>query len=256
MEENTMNGDVNTIEGVEGQVLEQVVEPEQIGNAEVSVTEGQPIDDAKKFQSMYDKRTAEYEKLNNEVEELRKYRQLGEVLEKRPDVVEAMRNTLSGNKVDNQPQPQAQELNEDSFDPWEAYYKPGSPSYEMRVNQEKALVNDAVQQQFSGLQQQMAVNNLRQDLSSKYGFEDPKMADDFIQFATTPREELPLDLLVDVYRRYQGGEEKVSQNLQAVQRTRNIAPTAGVVQGAAPEKPKELDDVWSGVMGASRNTQI
>ena len=253
--ENTMNGEVNTIEGVEGQVLEQVVEPENIGEPQVSGTEEQPIDDAKKFQSMYDKRTAEYEKLNSEVAELRKYRQLGEVLEKRPDVVEAMRNTLSGNKVNNEPQkPEA--VNEDSFDPWEAYYKPGSPSYEMRVGQEKALVNEAVQQQFSGLQQQMAVNNLKQDLTNKYGFDDPRMADDFIQFATTPREELPLDLLVDVYRRHKGGEEKVSQNLEAVQRTRNIAPTAGVVQGAAPEKPNEFEDVWNGVMGASRNTQI
>mgnify|MGYP003116334582 FL=1 len=250
-----MNGDVNTIEGVEGQVLEQAVEPENVGEPQVSGTEEQPIDDAKKFQSMYDKRTAEYEKLNAEVEELRKYRQLGEVLEKRPDVVEAMRNTLSGNQASNEKkQPEA--VNEDSFDPWEAYYKPGSPSYEMRVNQEKALVNEAVQQQFSGIQQQMAVNNLRQDLTNKYGFEDPKMADDFIQFATTPREELPLDLLVDVYRRHRGGEEKVSQNLEAVQKTRNIAPTAGVVQGAAPEKPNELEDVWTGVMGASRNTQI
>ena len=256
MEDNTMNGEVNTIEGVEGQVLEQVVEPEQVGNPEVSGTEEQPIDEAKKFQSMYDKRTAEYEKLNSEVEELRKYRQLGEVLEKRPDVVEAMRSTLSGNKVSNQQEPKAQELTEDSFDPWEAYYKPGSPSYEMRVNQEKALVNEAVQQQFSGLQQQMAVNNLRQDLTNKYGFEDPAMADDFINFATTPREELPLELLVDVYRKHKGGEQKVSQNLEAVQRTKNIAPTAGIVQGAAPEKPKEIEDVWSGIMGASRNTNI
>jgi len=252
--EDTMNGEVTTIEGVEGEVLEQVVEPEQVGGEPAQEVGEQPIDDAKKFQSMYDKRTAEYEKLNYEVEELRKYKQLGEVLEKRPDVVDAMRNTLSGNKVDNEPQAQA--VNEESFDPWEAYYKPGSPSYEMRVNQEKALVNEAVQEQFSGLQQQMAVNNLKQDLTNKYGFDDPKMADDFISFATTPREELPLDMLVDVYRKYKGGEEKVSQNLEAVQRSQKIAPTAGVVQGAAPEKPNELEDVWTGVMGASRNTQI
>jgi len=252
--EDTMNGEVATIEGVEGEVLEQVVEPEQVGGEPAQEVGEQPIDDAKKFQSMYDKRTAEYEKLNYEVEELRKYKQLGEVLEKRPDVVDAMRNTLSGNKVDNEPQ--AQVVNEESFDPWEAYYKPGSPSYEMRVGQEKALVNEAVQQQFSGLQRQMAVNNLKQDLTNKYGFDDPKMADDFISFATTPREELPLDMLVDVYRKYKGGEEKVSQNLEAVQRSQKIAPTAGVVQGAAPEKPNELEDVWTGVMGASRNTQI
>ena len=252
--EDTMNGEVATIEGVEGEVLEQVVEPEQVGGELAQSVGEQPIDDAKKFQSMYDRKTAEYEKLNYEVEELRKYKQLGEVLEKRPDVVDAMRNTLSGNKVDNEPQ--AQVVNEESFDPWEAYYKPGSPSYEMRVNQEKTLVNEAVQEQFSGLQQQMAVNNLKQDLTSKYGFNDPKMADDFIQFATTPREELPLDMLVDVYRKYKGGEEKVSQNLEAVQRSQKIAPTAGVVQGSAPEKPSEIEDVWSGVMGASRNTQI
>ena len=249
-----MNGEVNAIEGVEGEVLEQVVEPEQVGGQPAQEVGEEPIDDAKKFQSMYDKRTAEYEKLNYEVEELRKYKQLGEVLEKRPDVVEAMRNTLSGNEAINKPEAQA--VNEESFDPWEAYYKPGSPSYEMRVNQEKALVNEAVQEQFSGLQKQMAVNNLKQDLTSKYGFDDPKMADDFIQFATTPREELPLDMLVDVYRKYKGGEEKVSPNLEAVQRSQRIAPTAGVVQGAAPEKPNELEDVWTGVMGASRNTQI
>jgi len=250
-----MNGDANTIEGVEGQVLEQVVEPEQVGGQPAEQGYEQPIDDAKKFQSMYDRKTADYDKLNNEVEELRKYQQLGKVLEQRPDVVEAMRNTLSGNQASNETQ-KTQEVNEDSFDPWEAYYKPGSPSYEMRVGQEKALVNEAVQQQFSGLQQQMAVNNLKQDLTNKYGFDDPKMADDFIQFATTPREELPLELLVDVYRRHKGGEERVSQNLEAVQRTKNIAPTAGIVQGAAPEKPNELDDVWTGVMGASRNKSI
>lgn len=249
-----MNGDANTIEGVEGQVLEQVVEPEQVGGQPAEQGYEQPIDDAKKFQSMYDRKTAEYEKLNNEVEELRKYQQLGKVLEQRPDVVEAMRNTLSGGKQVEE-QPKQEQLSEDAFDPWEAYYKPGSPSYEMRVSQEKNLVNNAVQEQFSGLQKQMALNNLKQDLATKHGFEDPAMADDFIQFATNPRDELPIDMLVDVYRKYKGGEEKVSPNLEAVQRTQRIAPTAGVVQGASPEQPNEMDSVWSGVMGQSNRKQ-
>ena len=249
-----MNGDANTIEGVEGQVLEQVVEPEQVGGQPAEQGYEQPIDDAKKFQSMYDRKTAEYEKLNNEVEELRKYQQLGKVLEQRPDVVEAMRNTLSGGKQVEE-QPKQEQLSEDAFDPWEAYYKPGSPSYEMRVSQEKNLVNNAVQEQFSGLQKQMALNNLKQDLATKHGFEDPAMADDFIQFATNPRDELPIEMLVDVYRKYKGGEEKVSPNLEAVQRTQKIAPTAGVVQGASPEQPNEMDSVWSGVMGQSNRKQ-
>ena len=250
-----MNGDANTIEGVEGQVLEQVVEPEKVGGQPAEQGYEQPIDDAKKFQSMYDRKTADYEKLNNEVEELRKYQQLGKVLEQRPDVVEAMRNTLSGGKQVEE-QPKQEQLSEDAFDPWEAYYKPGSPSYEMRVSQEKNLVNNAVQEQFSGLQKQMALNNLKQDLATKHGFEDPAMADDFIQFATNPRDELPIDMLVDVYRKYKGGEQRVSPNLEAVQRTQKIAPTAGIVQGASPEQPNEIDNVWSGVMGVSSRNKI
>ncbi len=249
--ENTMHENA-TIEGVEGEVLEEVVEPVQVGGEPVQPTE-EVVDDAKKFQSMYDKKTADYEKLNNELEELRKYEQLGKVLQDRPDVVEAMRNTLSGNTVSKE---EAPKVTEDSFDPWEAYYKPGSPSYEMRVEQEKAVAQQAVQEQMAGFQQQMAISNLRQDLSSKHGITDPQMADDFIQFATTPREDLPLDMLVDVYRKYKGGEERVSPNLEAVQKTKTIPTTAGVVQGSAPEQPNELDDVWQGVMNSSRNTKI
>jgi len=249
--EDTMHENT-TIEGVEGEVLEEVVEPVQVGGEPVQPTE-EVVDDAKKFQSMYDKKTADYEKLNNELEELRKYEQLGRVLQDRPDVVEAMRNTLSGNTASKE---EAPKVTEDSFDPWEAYYKPGSPSYEMRVEQEKAVAQQAVQEQMAGFQQQMAISNLKQDLSSKHGITDPQMADDFIQFATTPREDLPLDMLVDVYRKYKGGEERVSPNLEAVQKTKTIPTTAGVVQGSAPEQPNELDDVWQGVMKSSRNTKI
>jgi hypothetical protein len=250
--DNTMHENT-TIEGVEGEVLEQVVEPEQVGG-ETPAPEGEEVvDEAKKFQSMYDKKSADYDKLNNEIEELRKYQQLGKVLQDRPDVVEAMRNTLSGNTASKQEEPK---VTEDSFDPWEAYYKPGSPSYEMRVKQEKTVAQQAVQEQMAGFQQQMAINNLKQDLASKHGITDPNMADDFIQFATTPREELPLDLLVDVYRKHKGGEEKVSPNLEAVQKTKTIPTTAGVVQGSAPEQPNELEDVWKGVMSISNRKQI
>ena len=242
-----------TIEGVEGEVLETVVEPEQVGITKDEPVAEEVVDDSKKFQSMYDKKAADYDKLNNELEELRKYEQLGKVLKERPDVVDAMKNTLSGNPASKE---EAPKVTEDSFDPWEAYYKPGSPSYEMRVEQEKTVAQQAVQEQMAGFQQQMAINNLKQDLATKHGISDPNMAEDFIQFATTPREDLPLDMLVDVYRRYKGGEEKVSPNLEAVQKTKTIPTTAGVVQGSAPEQPKELDDVWQGVMNSSRNSKI
>jgi len=63
-------------------------------------------------------------------------------------------------------------------------------------------------------------------------------------------------LLVDVYRKHKGGEEKVSPNLEAVQKTKTIPTTAGVVQGSAPEQPNELEDVWKGVMSISSRKQI
>ena len=168
-------------------IVESAVEQEvsfQEETVEEGVEASESVDweaEAKKFQSMYDKKSADYDKLNNEVEELRKYQQLGKVLQDRPDVVEAMRNTLSGNTASKQEEPK---VAEDSFDPWEAYYKPGSPSYEMRVQQEKAVAQ------------------------------------------------------------------------QAVQKTKTIPTTAGVVQGSAPEQPNELDDVWKGVMSISNRKQI
>ena len=47
--------DNTTIEGVEGEVLETVVEPEQVGALPQENVEEQVVVDAKKFQSMYDK---------------------------------------------------------------------------------------------------------------------------------------------------------------------------------------------------------
>ena len=50
--------------------------------------------EAKKFQSMYDKKSADYDRLNSEVSELKKLEKLGTMLKERPDVVDAMKKTL------------------------------------------------------------------------------------------------------------------------------------------------------------------
>jgi len=250
--ENTEHGEATIIEGVEGDTLPPVVDERPQQEEYVAQDEQS---EAKKFQSMYDKKTADYERLNNEVAELRKYEQLGNVLKQRPDVVDAMRNQLSGQK--SEPQKSNGQVDEDSFDPWEAYYKPGSPSYEMRVGQERALVGEAVNEQLSGIREQVALNNVKQELATKYGMEDQEHVNDFLQFATNPRDEVPLDVLIDVYRKHRGvTNEQAAQNMEAVQKSKNIAPTAGIVQGAAPEKPSEIDDVWSGIMNASNKNRI
>jgi len=214
--------------------------------------------EAKKFQSMYDKKSADFDKLNGEVGELKKLEKLGNMLKERPDVVDAMKRTLSGEQVVNeQPQQQEQALDENSFDPWEAYYKPGSASYEMRVREQKNLVNQAVSEQMKGIQETVAVNNLKGELSSKYGINDPNQVDDFIQFATQPRQDVPLEMLVDVYKRHRNvPENQGGESLEAVKRTQSTPQSAGVLQGGEGKKPDEIEDVWKGVMGANSRSNI
>lgn len=212
--------------------------------------------ESKKFQSMYDKKAVEYDKLNGEVGELKKLEKLGVMLKERPDVVEAMKRTLGGEKSVNE-QPEPQKLDENSFDPWEAYYKPGSPSYEMRVNEQRSLVSEAVNEQMRGIQETVAVNNLKGELSSKYGINDQNQVDDFIQFATQPRQDVPLEMLVEVYKRFRNlPENQGGENVEAARKTQSVPQTAGVLQGGEPAKRDDMEDIWNGVMNANSRSDI
>ncbi len=128
----------------------------------------------------------------------------------------------------------------------------------MRVREQKSLVDNAVNEKMKGIQETMAVNNLKKELSSKYNMTDQNQVDDFVQFATKPRQDVPLDILVDVYRKFNNVPETITnESIEAVKRTKNIPQTAGVLQGGEPSKPNELDEIWNGVMGTnSRNNNI
>ena len=89
--------------------------------------------ESKKFQSMYDKKTADYENLSSDASELQ---QLKNLLDGRPDVVKAMEEVLTGKSQEGSQEP----MEPEAFDPWDAYYKPDSPSYKMRVANEEKLV--------------------------------------------------------------------------------------------------------------------
>ena len=124
--------------------------------------------ESRKFQSMYDKQKAEYDSLQGQVQQLEPLKQLQSVLESRPDVVQAIQERLEGKPVSNSGAQSSEEtVDETSFDPWEAYYKPDSPSYKLRVEKEKALVNEAVSEQMAGIQSQVAMQNLKSELQAK-----------------------------------------------------------------------------------------
>ena len=209
--------------------------------------------ETRKFQSMYDKQKAEYDSLQSQVNQLEPLKQLQNVLESRPDVVQAIQERLEGKPTSNNEtiQPDNQ-VDESSFDPWAAYYKPDSPSYKLRVEKEKALVNEAVSEQMAGIQSQVAMQNLKGELKSKYGMEDDTEIDEFINFAMSPRDQLPVELLINVYRQHynKGVNAPSSENIQAVTETQAIPKSAGVLQGGDPQVKSEVDVSWDRILKA------
>ena len=207
-------------------------------NVEPGAVEEAPVDwqnESKKFQSMYDRQSADYDKLKGQSE---KYAQLARMLESRPDVVQAMRDKLTGQAQKEESTPK---LDEDSFDPWDAYSNPSSESYKLRQKENEKLVGNAVKKQMAGLQMQMGMQNLKNELESKYGMKDPSEVNEFMKFAMTPNDRIPIDTLVDVYRKNKGAGQQMTganENLEATQRAQGIPKSAGILQGAKPEKSK------------------
>ena len=202
---------------------------------------------------MYDKQKADYDSLQSQVQQMEPLKQLQNVLESRPDVVEAIQERLQGKPTTSNEAAQSDnQVDESSFDPWEAYYKPDSPSYKLRVGKEKALVNEAVSEQMAGIQSQVAMQNLKGELKSKYGMADDSEIEEFINFAMTPRDQLPVDLLIDVYRQHynKGVNAPSSENIQAVANTQAMPKSAGVLQGGEPNVKSEVDVSWDRILKA------
>tara|TARA_R100000995_G_scaffold48758_1_gene23405 strand:- start:3548 stop:4315 length:768 start_codon:yes stop_codon:yes gene_type:complete len=237
-------------------IVDSVVE-ETISLEEPAVEEGveasEAVDweqEAKKFQSMYDKKTAEHENLTRESQDLL---QLKDTLNSRPELVNVIEKSLAGESIEDKAKEKS--TTPDSFDPWDAYYKPDSESYKFRVSQEKQLVHETVDNELAKLQNQMAMNNLKTELVSEHnlGKED---AERFLQFATTPKANLPIETLIKVWKENEGKGVKVSENMEAVKKTKSIPKPAGVVQGGQQPQKSEADQVWDRVMSAGTRGRL
>jgi hypothetical protein len=205
--------------------------------------------EAKKFQSMYDKKVAEHENLKKDSNDLLQLRQ---VLTEKPELVQVIEKSLAGESIEEQ---SAESSTPEDFDPWDAYYKPDSQSYKFRVSQEKKLVHETVDNELAKLQGQMAMNNLKTELVSKHnlGADD---AEKFLQFATTPKANLPIETLIKVWKENEGKSVQQSENLETVRKTKSIPKPAGVLQGGQQPQKSEADQVWDRVMSAGRIGKI
>jgi len=237
-------------------IVESTVE-EQFSLQEETVEEGveasESVDwesEAKKFQSMYDKKVAEHENLRKDSDDLIRLRN---ALSERPELVDMIEKGLSGESVEDKGMEGS--TTPENFDPWDAYYKPDSESYKFRVSQEKKLVHETVDNELAKLQNQMAMNNLKSELVSKHnlGADD---AERFLQFATTPKANLPIETLIKVWKENEGKGAQVSENMEVVKKTKSIPKPAGVLQGGQQPQKSEADQVWDRVMNAGRIGRI
>ena len=220
----------------------------QAGSQQEGTLEGQEAMDwekeAKKFQSMYDKAEAEKKHMDQ-------YKPLVNLLEQRPDLVETLRDSIVGNTGEEK-KTEALQLNEDEFNPWDAYNKPGSPSYEMRVKQEEARINNAVNNAMRGQEQKQFISNTMNKLESDFGMNKDEVQE-FMRFAQQPKDNVPLDNLVKLFKMNKGEyKEPVIQKPD----TSNQARTAGVLQGGSVPTKSEQDGMWDQILNAANAGSI
>ena len=227
-----------------------------VGNEEIRDTSNEEVQEeqgvkdweasAKYFQSEKDKLAAENENL-------KKYEKIGKLIEQRPDIQNAIANTVSGNGAQ-APQNNRVALNKDEFDPWEAYNDPKSKSYAFRMQEIGDVVNQQVGKQMQGVQRNTAMTQLKADLTAK-GLNGDDV-EDFISFAGTPANELGVDNVIKMWRAVKETPATENNPLDQVRNTQNIPQSGGILQGERPQVKNDIDSMWDGIVKAGGRSSV
>ncbi len=203
---------------------------------------------AKYFQS-------EKDKLHAENQTLKKYEQIGQMLESRPDIVQTISGMVQGQPAQTE---QRISLDKDEFDPWEAYNDPSSKSYQFRHQELQDSINNAVQSQVGPVvgqvQKQVGMNQLTGELE-KRGLNEEQIQS-FYEFAQKNPAEYGIDGAINMWSsvtQSQSGEEGQKTNpLDNIRQNQNVPQQAGILNGQQPVKQSDDDARWKGVLSASR----
>ena len=243
-----MREGIPTEEHIFDEVVDSSAPEQEIVNQAIPATDWEL--EAKKFQSMYDKSQSDNSRLQ-------RLEPLGELLESRPDLVQTLQDGLSNSEQPAQPNGQGA-LSEQDFNPWEAYYKPESPSYRFRMNKEvqnvRGIVDSALNEQKRQMTEEMTYNNTINELRNTYKFADGDIQQ-FMQFVTQPKEAVGLSNLVKLYRDV-NKMDNVSDTARAVQSAKQQPRTAGVLQGQPVSNKSDSDKIWDSIAGATRATRL
>ena len=210
---------------------------------------------AKYFQS-------EKDKLHAENQKLKQYEQVGQMLESRPDIVQAVSGMLKGGQQAPQ-QEQRVELSKDEFDPWEAYNDPSSKSYQFRQQELQDTINQAVQsqvgEQVGQVQKQVGMNQLQGELA-KRGLNDEQIQS-FVEFASKNPAEYGIDGAINMWQsvtqKPTEGEESNTQNpLDAIRQNQAVPQQGGILNGQQPTKKDDKDSMWDAITKAGSRTNV
>ena len=203
---------------------------------------------AKYFQS-------EKDKLSVENKRLKGFEEVGRFLESRPDVVSMIDAASKGGQPITQPEPKL-EISPEDFDPWEAYNDPSSKSYQFRQQELQGAisnaVNDAVGEKANEFNARQGMVNLTNELKGR-GFNDEQIKG-FMEFTSHNPADYGLDTVIQMYNTVQGNDANVvpPSGLDNVRNTQNQPTPGGILDGSKPQVKSEDEDMWKGVLSASR----
>jgi len=228
-----------TLEGSETSENNDLSEPEIQQDLSSDVPQE---DEVRKFQSMYDKAQAE----------LNKVRPVAKLFQDNPELVDVVRDHLTGGKGQDKEQIQ---INEEEFNPWDAYTNPNSKSYQLRRKEIDDAVSSRMRDYMGRLEAQRQVDTLKLRAQTEYKMSEAD-ANDFVDFVTKPKEQLPLDTLFNVWNTNKNGLPQVNQNIESVKRAQQRPKSAGLVQGGQPPKTSDEDNMWSNILKAGNTRSI
>ena len=239
--------DDNNLE--EGQVDDNVGQDE--------ATQQQASDNDWESQAKYHQ--SEKDKLYAENQKLKQYEQVGQMLESRPDIVQAVSGMLQGGQQ--APQQERIELSKDEFDPWEAYNDPSSKSYQFRQQELQDTINEAVQSQVGekvgAVQKEMGMNKLQTELANK-GLNAEQITS-FMDFASKNPAEYGIDGAINMWQSVtqQPTEGESKENpLDAIRQNQAVPQQAGILNGQQPVKKSDDDAVWDSIVKAGSRTRV
>tara|TARA_Y100000310_G_scaffold84285_1_gene81072 strand:- start:2209 stop:3003 length:795 start_codon:yes stop_codon:yes gene_type:complete len=184
--------------------------------------------ETRKFQSLYDKSEADNYKMQ-------------QILRQQ---VEMQQQQQAGQATG---EPELEIPSEEEFSPWDAYYKPGSPSFKFREHQDIERVDTAVQYHMAQMNNQMVMNNTVKELKDNYQMDEGEVRE-FMNFATAPRGNLSLDTLVKVWSE-DNKPPSGSSGIGKVKSNQKAPRSAGVIQGQAPQPQKDdAAKTWDKIM--------